>query len=614
MGRAVTAISGGDSSFSRCSSSPSSSAESSFREHDDVFLQTQTRIWLSEVLETRLDDRVDLSELLADGELLFDVSKLLWNMLLVKCKELRHVKEPKCNPIGFRKSIGRYRPYSNVDSFLKICKILGLNGVDLFSPSDVVEKRDKRKVCICIRSLSKKARSKQLKVPDFDIVTYTIQMPTVMVGSLRRSLESSKCSTEASGEYTPRRDSKLKSRQKIRVGFCDENDGIYSESSSDTKSDYMRQLTYSFSKSNSYDSAKSKGIDDSPEVFPALRKSNGDIPELENNDHELRHSGLSFPEEKSTSFWSEFGENCSVISSSSIDSHRSLCGRDNETDFPDDASFAGDSFDDMVGRLYISPQFAFPDITLGLDNENDIFDGEDNGYNLLMGLERKSTDDFDDVEVSSVSSMSSVFGRVLNLNFDEQSDVGDLRCEIHDIDSSENFERSFTSDTENPILDPENGNSGFCNKSPLSCSSSQSHVVENEERFGSLKNDSDIPELNSIEGICTMELTSKDENKCLDVKDLAELTDEKEEAEKKPSSIKSHKRPILRAVVKGTAVFGIVFFLLHLRYRNSNENRVESDKKSRDNHHVNGTRNTMKAQKRGRENGVYPADKFKFQN
>lgn len=49
----------------------------------------------------------------------------------------------------------------------QICKILGLNGIDLFSPSDVVEKKNIRKVCICLRALSNKARSKQLKVKIF---------------------------------------------------------------------------------------------------------------------------------------------------------------------------------------------------------------------------------------------------------------------------------------------------------------------------------------------------------------------------------------------------------------------------------------------------------------
>ncbi|XP_075660562.1 protein OPAQUE10-like [Castanea sativa] len=74
-----------------------------------------------------------VSDLLADGELLFEVSKVAWKMLLTNHRELRHVKAYINEPFASRKSSGRYMPYSNVDSFLKICKILGLTGIDLLS-------------------------------------------------------------------------------------------------------------------------------------------------------------------------------------------------------------------------------------------------------------------------------------------------------------------------------------------------------------------------------------------------------------------------------------------------------------------------------------------------
>jgi mitogen-activated protein kinase kinase kinase 1 len=51
----------------------------------------------------------------------------------------------------------------NLCSF-QICQILGLAGIDLFTPSDVVEKRNVRKVCICIRSVSKKSNMMRLNV------------------------------------------------------------------------------------------------------------------------------------------------------------------------------------------------------------------------------------------------------------------------------------------------------------------------------------------------------------------------------------------------------------------------------------------------------------------
>ncbi|KAL5992919.1 hypothetical protein ACLOJK_013838 [Asimina triloba] len=103
----------------RISDSSPSSAESSFRELDDVFLQ-----------------------LVVDW---FQVSKVVWKMLRTKYIEMKYSKAFVHKPSESGKGGGRYTPYSNVDSFLKICQIMGLTGVDLFSPSDVVEKRDTRK-------------------------------------------------------------------------------------------------------------------------------------------------------------------------------------------------------------------------------------------------------------------------------------------------------------------------------------------------------------------------------------------------------------------------------------------------------------------------------------
>ncbi|WVZ23547.1 hypothetical protein V8G54_002091 [Vigna mungo] len=132
-------------SSSSFSTSSSSSAESNFRQLDDAFLQTQTRIWLGEVLQMRLDEQLIISELLADGELLYVVDNMFDR---------------------------------------QFCKILGLTVVDLFSPSDVVERRNTR------------------KVPDFDIVTCMVTMPKALVGCMRRSLElSHSIRADSSGGY-----------------------------------------------------------------------------------------------------------------------------------------------------------------------------------------------------------------------------------------------------------------------------------------------------------------------------------------------------------------------------------------------------------------------------
>ncbi|KAI3825296.1 hypothetical protein L1987_06777 [Smallanthus sonchifolius] len=212
-----------------------SSSSASFRELDDVFLQSQARIWIGQVLHARFDEQLSICDLLSDGELLFEVSKTLWNMLLIKYMELKSYKARMFVPVDTRKSSGRYRPYSNVDSFLKVCKVVGLSGVDLFSPSDVVEKRNTRKVCVCIRSLSTKARSKQLNVPDFDIVTNTVAMSTDAVRCIRRSLELSSMSSVTCGQS---KHARLKPRQKISFASHNQEDESYLEECDEAKSHF----------------------------------------------------------------------------------------------------------------------------------------------------------------------------------------------------------------------------------------------------------------------------------------------------------------------------------------------------------------------------------------
>ncbi|KAF3967726.1 hypothetical protein CMV_008298 [Castanea mollissima] len=163
-----------------------------------------------EVLQIRLEEQMAVSDLLADGELLFEVSKVVWKMLLTNHRELRH-----------------------------ICKILGLTGIDLFSSSDVVEKRDTRKVCMCIRSFSRKARSKHLSVPDFDVVTYTVAMPTDMVGCIRRSWELPKFSVLNSASENNNKDSREKFRQKNTIANSGRNYDMHSEDADGTEINHM---------------------------------------------------------------------------------------------------------------------------------------------------------------------------------------------------------------------------------------------------------------------------------------------------------------------------------------------------------------------------------------
>eukprot|EP00250_Pteridium_aquilinum_P024593 c29307_g1_i1 orf=213-1526(+) len=157
-----------------------------FRELDVEFLQKQARIWLEAVVGERYDQNTSLPGLLADGEILRKVSSKIWEFIQKhadKDSTFTGSLFPEASSNG--KLSGRYLPYSNIDAFLKVCQKLGLTGVDLFSPPDVVEEKDIRRVCLCIRALSQKARARNVKVPNFDYVTHNEVIPTGIVGSFK---------------------------------------------------------------------------------------------------------------------------------------------------------------------------------------------------------------------------------------------------------------------------------------------------------------------------------------------------------------------------------------------------------------------------------------------
>ncbi|KAL1539026.1 mitogen-activated protein kinase kinase kinase [Salvia divinorum] len=441
-------------------SSPSSSAESSFRELDEVFLQTQTRIWLGELLNTRLDEDLALPDLLQDGEILFQVSRVVWDFLMTKCMELRHLKH-KYGPFASKKSSGRYRPYSNVDFFLKVCKILGLNGIDLFSPSDVVEKRNIRKVCICIRALSKKARSKQLSVPDFDMVTYSVTMSTDMVGVLRRSLESPQCTFSSSSSYGSLKGSKTKLK-KTNLFSADIRDGDSSSSdeSDEAESRYMGEN--SFSSPSNFDNADgvNSDLEDSHE--------NGYISGQYRTKDFVESDGKCKPD-------SDIDEDISCYSVSKKISHdgssnvngeeRQTYNNGNADDSnvnltpENDDPYMGDSSCIEMGQNnYIANYLAFSDLMVHAnDGSNSVVcDGENNMFDFFLNVEPQGAttgersfhngsqrvySDDEEMEVSSTTSMTSVLGRLLNLEFDNQYDVDDLLSS--NVNSSASKELEF---------------------------------------------------------------------------------------------------------------------------------------------------------------------------
>jgi len=81
-----------DSFGIRYSFSPNQGYHRSLRSYHVLELQTQTRIWLGEVLQIRFDEQTNIGDILADGEILYDrffifmlplycMSKSLWLMI-----------------------------------------------------------------------------------------------------------------------------------------------------------------------------------------------------------------------------------------------------------------------------------------------------------------------------------------------------------------------------------------------------------------------------------------------------------------------------------------------------------------------------------------------------
>ncbi|KAL0343245.1 UNVERIFIED_CONTAM: protein OPAQUE10 [Sesamum angustifolium] len=738
-------------------SSPSS-AESSFRELDEVFLQTQTRIWLGEVLNARFDEELHISDLLQDGEILFEVSKVVWNSLLTKCMELRHLRH-KYGPFGSKKSSGRYRPYSNVDSFLKICKILGLSGIDLFSPSDVVEKKNVRKVCICIRALSKKARSKQLSVPDFDMVINSVAMPTDMVGVIRRSLESSQCTLSSSSSYSSRKGSQVKLKQKNLHAPSNRDDDSNSEDSDEAESRYMGEISFSSAGKFDYADGVNSDLENSPEsdvkcrytdeLKHGQRKSaslsktvRSASPQDHMNDHELDQMS-----------------SCGIISKKKLNhgvSHVNNEERRNISNInftlENDDSVVGDSSCVDVGESnYISDYLAFSDLMVHatdgsnpgtLDGENNLFDFflnvdsqglSSDKRSFQNGSRRKFSED-EEMEVSSTTSMSSILGRLLNLEFDDQFDEDDsLSTNVYSFDSKEHeaekhYKDSFAlseppkmetfetqSDTmpfDSPAAQPETAPSSSTKCDPTSQNEfelsgieslqGESHDIQisnlgidltlekESETFRTtvLGPDSDLLQFgdNHISVVtsdhlnvsCNNESVEESErsskqleninargfttqntplvvsdvcksvsnnNPCLPVKDtngahvvnstqdnitsaaenhsqdkrenslniLAEsIPDGRKGANSQLPPVKPDRKPLLKTVVKGTAIAGVLFLLLHIG-RKSKGNNAEETKQYAQVSRYSGSKSSSTKQRTGSVGkGIYPTEKIKL--
>lgn len=64
--------------------------------------------------------------------------------------------------------------------FAQFCREVGLNDIHLFSPSDLVEGKDVRRVCVCLRTLSSRVKDAVVRpaISDVEIVGFWSKLLT----------------------------------------------------------------------------------------------------------------------------------------------------------------------------------------------------------------------------------------------------------------------------------------------------------------------------------------------------------------------------------------------------------------------------------------------------
>ncbi|XP_065873165.1 uncharacterized protein [Euphorbia lathyris] len=392
----------------------------------------------------------------------FEVSKLVWKMVLSKPTELRAYDY---HPFASRNG-GRYMPYSFVDSFLKMCKILGLDGIDLFSPSDVVEKGDTRKVCMCLRALSNKARSLHLNVPDFDIVTSTVAMPTDMVGYIRRSWELSLSEYSSSSTLIQHHKLRQRSSQERLIELCGRN---YLSVKEFGDSEINSMLQSDSTTSNYLYNSSSDLSSGSVKVKNVCSVHLGVETQEKDESSHCQQEEFSSSKLDGSFFLHQFGNNQeeNVESPSVVDSNSQSGGS-----FVNVESGGGNSYkSNLMEQIYhnlnlgdslqcsqqavsaIMGNGAYTDDSSILDDNSSIFNecvvGTSSCCSKKMSDGNEYTSQFldgDDVERSSVGSVNSMSIYVRNLDFDDELEIQESFPETKLDEMSKKVTEGFNQD------------------------------------------------------------------------------------------------------------------------------------------------------------------------
>ncbi|KAJ4844375.1 hypothetical protein Tsubulata_029743 [Turnera subulata] len=393
---------------------------------------TQTKIWLGEVLHVRFDEQLHVADLLADGQSLFEVAREIWKMLLKNGMEIRFLEAYKYEPFADRKRSGRYMPYSNVDSFLKICKILELSGIDLFSPSDVVEKRNTRKLCLRIwLEVFEKAGN-------FHIIAPPVLLAIVHIADQERHSDSpstQKYDSDSDSEESDEAESNFMLQSDISNTNCSydisSHEGSNLMSSLEVSSGLKDYCSEPFSLNLGYSKQHEDQHIEHQEEAVCLNGSTGpvhsqqsesDISSLPFIDSDIQLGCVASPEEHGVRNSSKSNLD------PSLEDGLSVVGDSGDGQTPGENGFADQStvLDSICNVDY------YGENTL-LDKEDRTCDSGTKASSCASVSARSNFDDeikigsygVDDVEVSSIASINSVSDVVRNLDFNDHLEPED---------------------------------------------------------------------------------------------------------------------------------------------------------------------------------------------
>ncbi|CAI7739374.1 unnamed protein product [Closterium sp. NIES-53] len=133
----------------------------------DGILEIRVRNWLEAVLKEKLPPDTALADILSDGMILSRLTEILSPFAPKGAGINQRHQQQQQQQQGWGTKI-KWDAMTFTDNFLTMCKAFGLSAIDLFTSTDVVEKKGTKRVCLCIRALALKLRAAGILAIDFE--------------------------------------------------------------------------------------------------------------------------------------------------------------------------------------------------------------------------------------------------------------------------------------------------------------------------------------------------------------------------------------------------------------------------------------------------------------